>query len=108
MIEVMEEGRGAEAPRLPEQPQEGGRHFTEKCGELDRVLPNAGQPLGRVVDQLLKRRGLVDLGPLGLAAAMHLFDEDAKAFGGAGVARAQASALPGSRRALQEPGTCLL
>ena len=35
---------------------------------------------------------------------LHLLDQDAEAFGGAGIAGAQAALLPGGRRALQQQG----
>ena len=40
------------------------------------------------------------------AALVHLLDEDAEAFGGSGVAGAQAAGLPGRRRSLQQQGAC--
>ena len=67
--------------------------------------PHAGQRLGHVLDELLaRRRVFLTFGRSALPRRLHLLDEDAEAFGGAGVAGAQAARLPGRRRALQQPG----
>src|SRR5690606_23072922 len=102
VVEMMKERGDAEARGLLEQPQEARRDLAEKRGELKRILPHAGHALGRVVDDLPDRVGLFDLGALGLTSAMHLLDQDAEVFRGAGVARTQAALLPGPGGTLEE------
>ena len=78
----------------------------KEARELDGVGPHAGKRLGHVLGELLGGAGLLDRRPLGTAALVHLLDEDAEAFGGSGVAGAQAPGLPRRRRSLQQQGAC--
>ena len=102
MIEMMDEGDGAEAPGLADHARERGGDLAEKAGELDHVAPSAGHRACHILGELGQRATLLDLGALAAAPLLHLLDQDAEAFGGAGIAGAQAALLPGSRRPLQQ------
>src|SRR5581483_1026980 len=85
VVKMMDEGGAAEAPGLADHAAESRRDLAEKGGELDGVAPDAGHRLGHVVAELGKRIGLFELGPLDIAAPLHLLDQDAEGFGRSSV-----------------------
>ena len=75
-----------------------------KLGELHGVGGDPGHRLGDVVEELPADADLLDHRALGIAAPLHLLDEDAEALGGAGVMGAKSALLPSRRRPLQKHG----
>ena len=86
---MMDEGGGAEAPGLHDHAADASRHLAQEARELHRVIPYARERPGHVLRELLRGSVSLEFGPLDVAAALHLVDEDAEAFGGSCVARAR-------------------
>ena len=102
MVEVMDEGGRRKRQGWRIMRPSAAVTSPRKPVSWTASLPYAGHRLGHVLGEELQRASLLELGPLGVAAALHLLDQDAEGFGRAGVAGTQAALLPGGGGALQQ------